>query len=171
MKNLKLTALAITLVFTSAFTIIEAISWKVKDNYSVKFISKKINGTFKGLNATLLFDEANPDKSKIHASIDATSFDSGNAMLNDHAKSEEGLNTAKFPAIVFESTSISKDKTNYQATGKLTLKGVTKEIKFPFTFIDETFNGKFTVIPKEYGVTRGGTPEQMEIELIIPVNK
>ena len=172
MKSIKLTlVVATTVLFASAFTVIQSVNWKVKENYSVKFTGKKVDGIFKGLKADIQFNENDLGKSKISAKIDATTANTGSGMMNKHAKSEDGINAAKFPTINFESNSIKKTASGFEATGKLTLKGVTKDIKLPFTFLNETFTGKFTVAPKEYGVTRGGTPDEITIELNIPVTK
>ena len=172
MKNIKLTLVAATtILFASAFTVIQSVNWKVKEDYSVKFTGKKVDGIFKGLKADINFNENELGKSKITASIDASTTNTGSGMMNKHAKSEDGLNAEKFPSITFESSSITKTTTGFEAIGKLTLKGITKEIKLPFTFSNETFNGKFAVVPKEYGVTRGGTPDEITIELNIPVTK
>ncbi|MBA2613692.1 MAG: YceI family protein [Bacteroidetes bacterium] len=171
MKNIKLTLALATILFASAFTFIQSVNWKVKEGYTVKFTGKKVDGIFKGLKAEINFNEKDPGKSKILASIDATTANTGSGIMNKHAKSEDGLNTEKFPTINFESSEITKMANGFLATGKLTLRGVTKEIKFPFTFANDTFNGKFAIAPKEYGVTRNGTPDEITIELNIPVTK
>ncbi len=171
MKNIKLLLGATTILVASAFTVIESVNWKIKDDYSVKFDGGKVHGIMKGLTATISFDQASPEKSKITASIDAKTINTGNGMMNKHAEESEALDTGKYPVITFVSTAIAKKGDAYEATGNLTLKGVTKEVKFPFTFSKDVFNGKFTIAPKEFNITRGGTPESLDIELNIPVTK
>lgn len=171
MRNIKLLIGAATILLASAFTVIESVNWKIKEDYSVKFSGGKVNGTMKGLTATIIFDEANPEKSKITASIDAKTVNTGNGVMNKHAESPEALDTGKFPVITFASTTISKKDGGYEMVGNLTMKGITKEVKFPFTFSNEVFSGKFSIVPKEFDITRGGTPESLEIELNIPVTK
>ena len=171
MKNIKLLLGATTILVASAFTVIESVNWKIKEDYSVKFDGGKVHGTMKGLTATISFDEASPEKSKITASIDAKTVNTGNGMMNKHAESEDALNTDKYPVITFTSKSVAKKGDAYEATGDLTMKGVTKEVKLPFTFSKDVFNGKFKIAPKEFNITRGGTPDALEIELNIPVTK
>jgi polyisoprenoid-binding protein YceI len=179
MTGIKLLIGTTAILLASAFTIIKSVNWKVKDDYSVKFYA----GTFGGLKATILFDEANPEKSTITASIDAGSVNTGNGVMNAHAKEKEALYTAKFPVITFVSTAIKKTSSGYEATGNLTLKGITKEIKLPFNFnskktsdkfpfvMKENFNGAFTIVTKDFNVTREGTPAQVRVELDIPVTQ
>ncbi|WP_317899866.1 YceI family protein [Aurantibacillus circumpalustris] len=181
MKNF-LSFICICIVFIlSAFTILTSVNWKVKENYQVKYTAGGMQGYFKGLKATLVFDEEHAEKSKITAFIDATSLNTGDALSTEHSK--EGLETNKFPIISFVSTSILKTTKGYDALGNVTLKGVTRKIIIPFffdskkmsaqfPFVDkETFSGRFTISPKNFNITRMGTPEEVTIELTIPVKK
>ena len=109
MKKLIYPALIATVITTSAFTVATSNKWTVKEgSYIVKFNSKKgkdFGGIFKGLKSDIQFDETNLSVSKISASIDAASVNTGNGMRNKHAK--QGLGAEQFPTIKFESTSIS----------------------------------------------------------------
>jgi polyisoprenoid-binding protein YceI len=175
MKNIKLLLGATAILFASAFTMIQSVLWKVKDNYSVKWDG----AIFKDLRASILFDEAHPERSRITASIDARTVNTGDAMKSAHIK--ETLMADKFPIITFESTAVAKTTDGYEATGDLTLKGITRKVKIPFhfdskkmtdrfPFIDkETFSGKLTIVAKEFNI-KGGPPEVI-VELNIPVTK
>jgi len=128
MKKIHLTILIATVLAICSFAILESINWKVKeDSYSVTFDGGKVKGAMKGLKTTILFDETNPEKSKITATIDAKTLNTGNGMLNKHAMSETAIDAEKYPEITFVSESVSGKSGSYTATGKLTLKGVTKE--------------------------------------------
>ena len=177
MKKLIYPALIATAITTSAFKVATSNKWTVKeDNYTVKFISKKgkeFSGIFKGLKTDIQFDEANLSSSKISASIDATTVNTGNGMRNKHAA--QALGADMYPTVKFEATSVNKLANGYEAEGKLTIKDVTKDIKLPFTFTKTAdggvFEGKFAVVPVEYHVDKKGTPELLEIELNVPVTK
>jgi polyisoprenoid-binding protein YceI len=180
MKQIKLAGALAIILAASAFTMIKPVSWKVKDDYSVKFTAG-IQGYFKGLKAYIVFNEEDPSRSKITASINATTLDAGNSLATEHAK--EALSIDKYPVIMFQSTSIVKTSNGYEATGNLTLKGITKEVKIRFIFDSqnvsktfpfvekETFGGSFSIASKDFNITRAGTPERISIELNIPVTK
>lgn len=104
MKKYFLLICAGIIFFSSAFTILSSVNWKVKGDYSVKYTAGGIQGYFNGLNATIVFDEERPERSKIAAFIDATSLNTGDALMTEHSK--EALETNKFPVISFVSTSI-----------------------------------------------------------------
>lgn len=175
MKKLIYPAMIAIVLSASAFKVASNVtSWKVKeDAYSVKFTSKKFDGTFKGLKSELLFDENNLAASKLIATIDANTINTGNGMRNGHAKN--GLDAQTFKIVKFESISISKTASGYEANGNLTIKDVTKEIKIPFTFTKNAeggvFAGTFSVKPAEYNVTKGGTPDVLDFQLNVPVTK
>ncbi|PBQ32797.1 hypothetical protein CNR22_13770 [Sphingobacteriaceae bacterium] len=181
MKLLKLVLLAAMFSATSAFVVVTTVIWKAQKEYSVKTDM----GYFKGLDALISFDEINPEKSRIVASIDATSFETGNGLMNTHAKDKEGLYTERYRLITFVSTSIKRiEGSRYEATGNLSLKGIMKEIKLPFTFDSKnnvmdrfpmvpkgTFAGKIVINSKDFNITRDGAPPTVVIDLMIPVKQ
>ncbi len=57
-----------------------------------------------------------------------------NAKLVGHLKAEDFFGVEKFPKAKFVTTSVvAKGGENYDITGKLTIKGITNEVKFPAT--------------------------------------
>ncbi len=74
------------------------------------------------------------DKSSVKASADVGSIDTGVAKRDDHLKSPDFFDAAKFPKMTFVSSEIKGSPESFKMTGDLTIKGVTKKV---------TFNGKF----------------------------
>jgi polyisoprenoid-binding protein YceI len=173
MKKIIYPAIALAIISLVAFTAI-AVGWKVKGEESVvKFSSGKINGSFKGLKADIIFDKAHPDQAKFSASIETPTIATGFFLKNSHAK--DALGVDKYPTIKFVSTSVSGNAQAYIAKGNLTMKGITKPATIHFTFDDQgnqgVFKGNFEVIPKDYGIDRSGTPDKVMVELVVPVTK
>jgi polyisoprenoid-binding protein YceI len=86
-------------------------------------------GKFDKSSGTIVFDK---DKSSgtVDITIDATSIDFGHAKLNDHAKSPEIFDVAKFPTATYKGTLAKfKDGAPTEVEGQLTLHGVTKPVK------------------------------------------
>lgn len=103
---------------------------------------------FTKLDGTLTYDPIDPAKSSIRALIDPTSIktDYPNPEKVDfdaELAGEKWLNAPKFPAIAFESTSVTRtgDKTG-TVTGNLTFMGVTKPVT-----LNATFNGGYAEKP------------------------
>jgi polyisoprenoid-binding protein YceI len=167
---------ALALLLGSAALYIGTAKWTAaKENYSVKFKGGKLDGFFTGLESEVSIDEKDMTRSYVNASIDAGSIKTGNGLRDEHATSEEALNAVKYPRITFKSSAVEKRGENYIATGTLTLKGVSKTIAIPFSFVEDgdaaSLKGSFTVMPKDYGVTRGGTPDEVAITLDLPYGK
>ena len=173
MKKTSYAAIIAAVITLFAFTFI-ATNWKVNGSQSVvKFSSGKINGSFTGLKADIVFDKAHPEQAKFSASIDATSVATGFFLKNSHAK--DALGVDKYATIKFVSTSVSKSGGAYLAKGNLTMKGVTRPATIHFTFEDKgaggVFKGTLKVAPKDFGINRSGTPPLVTVELTVPVAK
>jgi polyisoprenoid-binding protein YceI len=86
-------------------------------------------GKFDKSSGTIVFDK---DKAAgtVDVTIDAGSIDFGHAKLNDHAKSPEMFDVAKFPTATYKGTLAKfKDGAPTEVEGQLTLHGVTKPVK------------------------------------------
>ena len=176
MKTIGSISITALLAVAFAFTLLPPTEWKVAEGYSIRFSGKGTKGSFSDLVAFIFFDENSLASSKISASIRATTVSTGFGLKNDHARSETALNVKQFPLILFESTQIVKTNTGYEALGKLTLRDVSLDVRLPFTFErtgaeSALLKGQFVLQPKDYHITRSGTPETVTIELVVPVKK
>jgi polyisoprenoid-binding protein YceI len=172
--KITLSILMVAALATTVFAVDRYLTWSVKeDAYSVTFKSAKVSGSFQGLKANISFDERNPAVAHISATIDVSTINAGNWLKAKHAKS--ALDADEFPSIKFESTRVAKKGAAFEATGNLTIRDVTRQIVLPFTFTPGqgggSFDGKFTIIPKDYHIERLGTPETVEINLKVPVTR
>ncbi len=89
---------------------------------------------FDTLDASIDYDAAHPERTRVTASVDPTSLD----VNADYSKTfaEEFLQVSKFPRATFVSTSIQPGAgTSGTMTGDLTLMGVTKPVTFNVTLI------------------------------------
>jgi polyisoprenoid-binding protein YceI len=104
-------------------------------NFTVKHMGiSTVHGRFSDVSGTIVFDAVAPEKSSVVATIKAASVNTDNSMRDKHLNSADFFDTAKFPEIKFQSTSVRKvgdDK--YIAVGNLIIKDVTKQVEIPFT--------------------------------------
>lgn len=78
------------------------------------------------------------EQSSLFVKLNAASVDTKMKDRNEYLTGAEFLDAAKYPAITFQSTSISKSnngKYKYIAKGNLTIKDVTKEVEMPFSYV------------------------------------
>lgn len=176
MKKLLYPTLALCLFASSAFvTLTTTNDYTFKEDFTIAFKSKDPSGEFKKAKGTIKFDENDLDNAKFDLTIDVSSINTGNSMQNKKAQTSEWFESSKFPTIKFVSSKVEKSGENISITGKLTMKGITKEKKITAavskTGTDLTFSGKFTVNRIDYGVGRksDAVPDIMNISYSIPV--
>ncbi|MGA2850973.1 MAG: YceI family protein [Terracidiphilus sp.] len=90
-----------------------------------------VKGTFTGLSGTLQLDETDRTHSTAEASISVATISTGDAQRDGHLKSAEFFDVEKFPTITFKSSNIdSTGGPDYEVTGDLTIRDVTKPVTF-----------------------------------------
>ena len=88
-----------------------------------------VRGTFDKVTGTVEFDGKDITKAKISATIDVATINTRVSQRNDHLKTADFFNVAKFPAMNFVSTSITPaGPGKFKLNGNLTLMGVTKAV-------------------------------------------
>jgi polyisoprenoid-binding protein YceI len=87
-----------------------------------------VHGSFSKITGTVHLDEKNMTNSSVDATIDATTVNTNEPKRDEHLKSPDFFNVAKYPTMTFKSTSVSNSGGKLQMTGDLTLAGVTKPV-------------------------------------------
>lgn len=77
-----------------------------------------VRGEFKGVTGTIHWDPQDITKSTVNVTIDATTVNTGEPKRDDHLKSPDFLDVAKYPTMTFKSTKIET-----AGTGKLKVTG------------------------------------------------
>ncbi|HXB93632.1 MAG TPA: YceI family protein [Puia sp.] len=172
-----------TILLPALFLASVIVNWtpdasKAKVQFSVKGPFGTVHGSFTGLKASIQFDDQHPGTGSMSASIDPNTVSTGIGMRNHDLKNEEKwFDTAKYPTISFKSTKIEKSASGFSATGDLTMKGVTKPVKIPFTFSPNgdsgVFKGEFEIKREDFGLggSGGSVGDMVTISLEVPVNK
>lgn len=134
------TALATALLASSAM----AKPWAVDAAHSTLTFTgaqagTPFTGTFGQFTPTIDFDPAAPEKGHIAVTIDmASATIADDHEQNDALPTEDWFFTKQFAQAQFESTAIRAAGPNrYEATGTLTLRGVSKPVTLPFTLTPE----------------------------------
>ncbi len=104
-------------------------------NFAVKHMGiSTVRGRFTEVSGTILFDEAAPEKSSVTAVIRSNSVTTDNATRDKHLNTPDFFDTAQYPELRFQSTSVRKmGGDQYVAVGNLTIRDVTKQVELPFT--------------------------------------
>jgi len=79
---------------------------------------------------TLEFDPANPTRAAVNVTIALSSLNTGVPALDEHLRSEDFFEVAKFPTASFRSTKVEQGagKDRLKVTGELNLHGITRPV-------------------------------------------
>lgn len=103
-------------------------------NFTVKHLMvSKVRGRFASFSGTLNI-AADPLQSSVTAQADVASVTTGDAGRDEHLRSGDFFEAEKFPTISFASTKIEADGDDFVLYADLTIKGVTKNVKFELEF-------------------------------------
>ena len=88
-----------------------------------------VRGDFEKVAGKIVYDEADVTKSSADITIDTGSINTRVAKRDEHLRSPDFLDAAKYPAITFKSKRVEKSGSGtLKMTGDLTIHGVTKEV-------------------------------------------
>jgi len=125
---MSLIALALPVVAAAA-------TWNIDPDHSnVGFkvrhlMVSNVKGSFEKIAGTVEIDDKDITKSKVEVSIDTNSINTNVKKRDEHLRSADFFDVAKFPTMTFASKKVAKaGKDKLKVTGDLTLHGVTKEV-------------------------------------------
>ncbi|MDH5479087.1 MAG: YceI family protein [Nitrospinota bacterium] len=96
--------------------------------FSVKhMVVSNVKGGFDKVTGTFTLGEKG-ELTDAEATIDVASVNTRNQKRDDHLRSPDFFDVAKFPSITFKITKIKAHQIHYMVTGDLTIKGVTKPV-------------------------------------------
>ncbi len=129
------------------------------------------HGFFGKWDADVKLDATKYENSAVSITIDAASINTRVDMRDNHLRSADFFDVAKYPTITFKSTGVKQTAANkLEITGDLTVKGVTKKIVVPASvmFYDKgvgRFRGTLTLLRKDFGVSYDPAVNPIENEV------
>ncbi|CAH2031884.1 YceI family protein [Trichlorobacter ammonificans] len=131
----RLIASLATVAVLSLPTLSQAATWTIdQEHSSIAFkvrhlMVANVKGLFEKFKGTVVIDENDITRSKVEVSIDTASINTNVAKRDEHLRSPDFFDVAKYPAMTFVSTKVVKAGTGkLKVTGDLTLHGVTREV-------------------------------------------
>jgi polyisoprenoid-binding protein YceI len=146
-------------------------AWEVDPAHtSVQFAVRhlmisNVRGEFRTVAGSFTHDADDATRSTLVATIDPASLDTREPKRDDHLRSPDFLDVARYPTMTFRSTRIEPaGERRWRVTGDLTLHGVTRpivldvsgptaEIRDPFGKIRAGAQATTTINRKDFGIT------------------
>ena len=149
-----------TATITQTFSIDKAHSEAV---FQVRHLITKVRGRFSNFEGHIEFDHERPQNSSVNVTIDAASIDTNEPDRDKHLRSDDFFGVDTHPHITFKSTRVDQTGANaFDVTGALTIKGVTRDVVLPVTFLGVAtdpwgksragFETEITINRKDYGL-------------------
>jgi len=139
-------------------------------HFKVKhLVISTVTGTFKSFAGSMESENEDFQDAAIEFILDVNSIDTNQEQRDGHLKSADFFDAEQFPKISFKSTSFKKVGDEYELVGDLTLKNVSKPVKFNVEYggsaTDFYGNNKAgfevsgKISRKEFGLTWDGITE------------
>ena len=134
-------------------------------SFTIRHFVSEVEGRFKDYAGTIKYDAQHQADSSVQFTVQATSIDTGNESRDKDLRTDSYFGVDKFPTLSFVSSKVTpKGSNSFDVTGNLTIKGVTKTITIPASFLGEMktqmgqragFRSAFTIKRSDYGVSGG----------------
>lgn len=139
-------------------------------HFKVKhLVISTVTGTFKSFAGSMESENEDFQDAAIEFTLDVDSIDTNQEQRDGHLKSADFFDAVQFPKILFKSTSFKKVGDDYELSGDLTVKNVSKPVK-----LNVEYGGRATdfygndkagfevsgkISRKEFGLTWDGITE------------
>ena len=137
--------------------------WKIDpDHAQVGFkvrhlMVANVRGNFDKVSGVVDLDETDLSRSTVRVTIETSSINTGIAKRDDHLRSADFLDVARYPSMTFVSRKVVKNGPgSLQVTGDLTIRGVTKSVVLDV-------EGPTAAIKDPWGSTRRGASASTRI--------
>ena len=165
-------------------------TWQIDpDHTSAQFAIKHlmvstVRGTMGPVTGTVTIDDSDITKSSVTASIDAKGIDTRNQKRDDHLRSPDFFDVARFPAMTFRSRSFERAGDRWKVSGDLSLHGVTRpvvldsgplspESRDPYGVVKVGTSATAAIRRKDFGLTwnraleTGGIAVGDEVQIVL----
>ena len=132
--------------------------------FQVRHLLSRVRGRFSDFAGTIVYDEEHPPRSSVEVTIQAASVDTNEPNRDTHLRSADFFDVETHPTLAFRSTRvISKGGGAFEVEGNLTIRGITRPVTLPATFLGKArdpwgadrlgFEAETTINRKDFGLT------------------
>jgi polyisoprenoid-binding protein YceI len=144
--------------------------WKIDPDHSTAEFSIRhmmitsVKGHFRGINGELIGDPTDLTTAEVSLTIDVSTVDTRQPDRDNHLRSADFFDVARYPLMTFRSKHITRTGDNeYRVIGDLTIRDVTREVPVDVTYegqgrdpwggVRAGFSATTTINRKDFGLT------------------
>lgn len=133
------------------------------------YVGESTKGTLTGVQAKININPGKLSASTVSGSVDVSTLSTENKTRDQHLKSADFFDVAKFPKMSFETGEVTKDENGYSAKGKLTIHGVTKDVTFAISEKEGILHLKATIYSSDFGVSVKKERESSKVQVLVKI--
>ncbi|MCT8089078.1 polyisoprenoid-binding protein [Acinetobacter sp. C_4_1] len=133
--NFKAITLGLAVASVATLSLAKPVAYQIDPTHTATVFSWNHFGfstpsaNFSDIRGTINVDNAKPANSSVNVTIPLSSLNTNVKALDEHLKTADFFDAAKYPNITFKSTKVQAlGKNKYKITGNLTVKDVTKPV-------------------------------------------
>jgi len=136
------------------------------------FVVSNVDGKFTRFDGRVIVGDSLATTS-VEASVDVSSIDTGIKQRDDHLRSSDYFDVARFPRMTWKSTQLWGAPDRFGMKGMLTIKGITKEVVFAGRITDGgVIIAETTIDRQNFGITAGPSiKNEVRLRLSIHIAK
>lgn len=136
---------------------------------SFNYVSESTKGTLKDVEAKVNISSSKLGAATVSGSVSVSTLSTGNKTRDQHLMSDEFFNAAKYPKMTFETGEVIKEGDYLKAKGKLTIKGVSKDVTFTVYEKEGALQFKATIYGADFGVATKKDRDSSKIQVIVKI--
>ena len=163
---MNLGTIVFTLLATVAVPVAHAVEYRTVQpkqssiGFEYRQMGVPLKGGFARFATQMVFDPARPEAARAQIEIDLASIDAGSTEADEESAGKLWFNRSAYPKATFVSSQVRALGNNrYEMRGTLTLKGRSREMTVPVTYIPgknaAIFDGSFILKRLDFGIGEG----------------
>lgn len=132
------------------------------------FVSKDVDGTIEGFQSSSKVIPEELTSSVFEGSVAVNTLKTGNFLRDWQLKNSKYFDEEAYPLITFKSTEVTSNKTGFEVIGTITIKGISKILRWNFEKDGNTLRGSATLFSSDFNINikKGRQENKVEINLI-----
>ena len=133
------------------------------------FVSKDVDGTIEGFKSSSKVIPEQLTSSVFEGSVAVSTIKTGNFLRDWHLKNSKYFDEEAYPLITFKSTEVTSNKTGFEVSGTITIKGISKTLIWYFEKDGNTLRGSATLFSSDFNINikKGRQENKVEVNLIL----